>query len=145
MPSINDLKQKILNSQADDWQAFDGERVFVYKPDTDLRIEQADGDLPYNHPWTHDYPHEDNVRQISYTIYYRQSPIDSFNAVFIDGGRLHFPNPHCAPSDPTRAQENGYDEISVSRYHATIGRILSMESFDRRIQTAEITIRDEDF
>lgn len=130
MPSIDDLRRTILDSDPERWVHFeDADRrdryeVYVYHDDPRLRIERvgewADGYDP--HTWTADLPDREGDATATFRVYYDSSPIDQFTVVAVEGTRLRAPEPRIVDSD--HDDIDAY-EYAWSRYRKTIGRILS--------------------
>lgn len=145
MPSISEIKQTIVESTGQDWRFFDAPEIYVYSPDPRIRIEQREGEMPYNAPWIETYAHaEDTVNRV-FRVYFGSSPIDQQFVLWIDEGRFQIPAPHLEPDVMQIESADDIEEISVNSYETAIGRAMTGENFDSYIRRANIIVRDEPF
>ncbi|ELZ35753.1 hypothetical protein [Halorubrum distributum] len=130
MPSLDEVKESIANSSANDWKFFDGpEQIYVYKPDPRIRIEQESGfDDGYLHTWTEMFPDSESDATGTFQVYFNSSPIDGFGVVWTDGGRIQVPDPRIQNTEVDDLDEY---EFAFSQYQAAIGRAMSLDDFDK--------------
>lgn len=129
MPSIADIKRDIIGTTGQDWEFFDGPtQVYTFKQDPHVRMEQDEEfDEGYPHSWTEIFPDHRNDATSVFTLYYGTSPIDTFSVVWTDGGRFQLPNPRI--QNPREDDPDDY-KFALSRYQASIGRVMSIDEFD---------------
>lgn len=144
MPSLQEIQQKIDESEPGDWQKHEGaigsvttERpetqiVWTYEHDVDLCIERGNAlEDEFQEPWTEAFADNENNMSYTYWVYYGASPVGSQTIVSVDGHRADIPLP-----------DDMGDTLTITSYQDNFGEIVNhdLQTYRDYLGRAEIEI-----
>ncbi|MFH1839992.1 MAG: hypothetical protein ABH849_02485 [Nanoarchaeota archaeon] len=144
-PTLDTIKKKIMNSDADDWTFDDNEGIYTYKKDTNLTMRRspADEDREYHESWMDVFP-DATGRGLHHVIYYGGSFIEKVYMVAVDGFRSYIP----FPKRDFNRDTGEFMNLKITKYQYKIGRIINdsfgsrIGSFDSYLEQAKIRVSD---
>jgi hypothetical protein len=145
MPSIDEIKRAILESESTDWRFFADPEVYVYRPDPRIRFEECGEDTPYQAPWLQSYHHSEDTVSRPFRVYFGSSPIDEVSVLRIDEDRFQIPEPKLVPDPEYVDARQEFDEVSITAYEEAIGRMMTKETFDSYMRLGNVEVRDGPF
>lgn len=134
MTNVEDIQEKIADSEPAEWIPFSDMGVWTYRDDVRLRIqrnEQLESNLQT--PWTQHL--QATSQSFSYIVYFGSSPVEYHAIASVDNFRAHIPLPQ-QPAGPNQP-------FTITPYQATLGRIITgnVETFNAYLQNTGIEIQ----
>jgi hypothetical protein len=135
MTNLENVREKIANSEPSEWIPFSDMGTWTYRDDVRLRIqrnEQLESDLQT--PWTQHL--QAKSQSFSYIVYYGSSPVEYHAIASVDNFRAHIPLPQ-QPAGPNQP-------FTITLYQATLGQIITgnIETFNAYLQNTGIEIQE---
>lgn len=129
--TVEDIKNKIVESDIDDWKCDDNEGRYTYTKDIALQIERASFDqhTDFHEKWARKFS-DPNAQKFTVTVYYNSSPVKKEYIVAVDGFRVNIPLPD-------------RDSLSITEFQYRLGEILNIIGgwdYDRYLSRAGITV-----
>ena len=126
MTSLQEIQQKIDESEPGDWRKHEGsfgnvetsdhtQIVWVYEHDVDLRIERGNSLVEgFQEDWTARFANNENNVSYTYWVFYGSSPIERQTIVSVDGHQADIPLP-----------DNTGETLTITSYQDNFGEIVN--------------------
>jgi len=130
--SLENIEQKIIESDLDAWDCDDSEGRYTYTEDVALRIERApfDEHSDFHEAWARNFPDPD-AQKFTVIIYYDSSPAKKEYIVAVDGYRIDIPLPD-------------RNNLTISKFQYNLGEILNLVGgwdYDNYLNRAGVIIK----
>jgi hypothetical protein len=93
--TYDELVNILLRAEPGDWRYNKERATYVNRHDLDIRVEmdpsRAEGE-PYTEAWACRFP-DPEAKRVHYNLYYRNSLVEQFSLVEVDGGKVALPLP----------------------------------------------------
>lgn len=111
--TLQRVKQKIIESDPDDWDYIDTERRYIFTQDVSLRIEKQEysGYDDFHEDWAESFPNPE-AKKFTVQIYYESSPVLKEYIIAVDESRAYIPIPD-------------QFELTISEFQHNLGEILN--------------------
>lgn len=131
--TYDEMKALIEDSTKGYWLHDDGMRVFTFKQDLNIRIQEVSDQSGerFEEEWA--TKHSDpSARRYYYDLYYGASFVERFYFVSVDGGRATIPLPQSAT------------ELVINRWQYTIAQVIdTTNTLDSYLGRCGISVSDE--
>lgn len=132
--SLENLKDRVLSSNSDDWAYDDEIGVYSNKNDIRLQIRNRRTDRPesFREEWTDRFPDPSATRDF-YDVFYDNNKVCDYFQVSVDGGRVSIPIPQLGTN------------ITISSEQYTFGKLIHyaghcLYEYDSYLRRAGITV-----
>jgi hypothetical protein len=130
-----DLMTTIRNSRANNWLYNDERGIYTLRADLDIRIQRRDDEEPaalrdFREEWANQHP-DPSAKRCVFDIYYRDSWVETFMLIGVDGFRAYLPLPN------VRTKVIPFDQYSLAR------AIDSLGTLDEYIERSGLTVEKQ--
>lgn len=129
--TVESIKEKILESNIDDWRCDDADGTYIYTKDIALQIERASFKeyTNFHEKWARKFADPD-AQKFIVEIYYDSSLVKKEYIVAVDGCRINIPLPD-------------RDSLSISEFQYKLGAILNIVGgwdYNKYLNRAGVTV-----
>lgn len=125
--SMDNVMEKIMDSDLNNWKFDDEEGIYTFKPDVKLKIvrEPYEDQREFEEEWLESYP-DPSGRTNHHKIFYNGTFIRKVPVVAVDGHRCNIPFPEYDWNDEESKREN----MHLTKFRYKIGRILNKVHYE---------------